>query len=957
MLGVSSVFIVIQNIYYVVLALSFWFSGACSVIFIENKVIEINLGDNMVNDSYFGYSLLLQKGSHPIVIVGSPKQDSKNGGALYSCEISKYHNGNCSKYYMETSNIGDFNGNFLGSALDGDANTGESFIACAPKKVFIVGTFENKNYYLKGFCFLHKNSSRLDADIEFYPLDQDRVVAVGNAQGQYYYDNAFGQAGLDIEYIPGTGRVLMGAPGIKNWNGAMVSQSLSSFGDFKIIPHRLFPSAKANFDYLGYAVTIAKMGNTRYEVAGAPRAENLLGVVKMFNGFQLFQQFNGDETGGYFGSSLLCSDVTNDGIDDLFVGVPMGAGSTFDEGYVYFYKNALLTKVKLFGSRKPGARFGTSISALGDIDLDNYNDIAISAPFEDDGTGAVYIYMGEKQGIKTTYSQRLSPLNFYGNYHSVKGFGLGLSKGNDIDGNGHNDIAVGAYISGQVFVLNSKSVITFAMSLRPNVSSITDKSMSVRYCISYQQRSKTNNLKSVIFQLALQLDYRAVGVRDYKENITVFLENEMCKSLDVFIQPNVVDILPFRITLSSDVLGDIMATGENHIEKEIPYSHGCGVDDICQTKLAMDLIAKTPNIVLGLNREIVVEVTAKNTGEPGYQCNLVMSIPENLKLTRRDCKSENYTFSCPFSRNLAIEDTQAKLVFDVSSVKPTVDEIEVDFDLKCLGENLTPTKQTLSIGVIVQNSPYIEGKPDPENIYYDDESVEDAHEFSHIFTVGNSGPSPVKLRVYLLLPMAQFEGKDVFEFIEAQVDRHGSRVQCYPSNETRIYEKKYDVQSVLTEPLNNTIVVDCFEEGSKCLEILCQGEYLEKSSEVAKYTVKIKTKTSLLAAHFMNELQKKSLVAYVASAFLFNSTSRIEGHSATLIFSSHRKSVPIWVWIIAAVLGVSLLAALIFLLNKCHFFERSYRDKLNGERLMDHQTAEMESTEHDTEDLQNDEMN
>lgn len=67
-----------------------------------------------------------------------------------------------------------------------------------------------------------------------------------------------------------------------------------------------------------------------------------------------------------------------------------------------------------------------------------HTDVAISAPNEDDGVGAVYIYLGSKNGIQKTYSQRLSPLSFNGPLSTTRGFGLGLSRGNDIDGNGHN---------------------------------------------------------------------------------------------------------------------------------------------------------------------------------------------------------------------------------------------------------------------------------------------------------------------------------------------------------------------------------------------------------------------------------------------------------------------------------------------------------------------------------------
>lgn len=64
--------------------------------------------------------------------------------------------------------------------------------------------------------------------------------------------------------------------------------------------------------------------------------------------------------------------------------------------------------------------------------------MAISAPYEDDGVGAVYIYMGRDNGVQQTFSQRLSPLSFPNVLTGVRGFGMGLSRGNDLDNNGHN---------------------------------------------------------------------------------------------------------------------------------------------------------------------------------------------------------------------------------------------------------------------------------------------------------------------------------------------------------------------------------------------------------------------------------------------------------------------------------------------------------------------------------------
>lgn len=52
-----------------------------------------------------------------------------------------------------------------------------------------------------------------------------------------------------------------------------------------------------------------------------------------------------------------------------------------------------------------GARFGTAIAAVTDLNLDGYNDVAIGAPFENDHRGAVYIYHGDQKSLKKKFVQ------------------------------------------------------------------------------------------------------------------------------------------------------------------------------------------------------------------------------------------------------------------------------------------------------------------------------------------------------------------------------------------------------------------------------------------------------------------------------------------------------------------------------------------------------------------------
>lgn len=53
------------------------------------------------------------------------------------------------------------------------------------------------------------------------------------------------------------------------------------------------------------------------------------------------------------------------------------------------------------------SRFGFAMTALGDINKDGYTDVAIGAPYESGG-GAIYIYLGGRNGLNPKPSQVLN---------------------------------------------------------------------------------------------------------------------------------------------------------------------------------------------------------------------------------------------------------------------------------------------------------------------------------------------------------------------------------------------------------------------------------------------------------------------------------------------------------------------------------------------------------------------
>ncbi|XP_072386447.1 integrin alpha-PS3-like isoform X2 [Diabrotica undecimpunctata] len=819
--------------------------------------IKVNY-DDRVEGSYFGYSLLLQKGSLPLVIVGAPKFSKRTGGRIFACDILR--NDGCVKYHIKAGgNKYTFNGNLFGSSLDGDDEFGKSFIACAPRKAVPVGAGQFLNYILKGSCILHRNSSVTRGGFSELKLltNEDPENSISNTK---YLDSDYGQAGFDLFYNGETSSVLLGAPGKINWNGAIINQSLDSNSDYRIISQKHSPYT---YDYLGYKVGRGRNTNSIFLFAGAPRAGKLFGKVKLFNDKnENYRTFHGNERGAYFGSVVLAYDVNNDGADDFFIGAPTAAGSSFEEGCVYFYNNANGTPIKLVGIGRGRARFGTNIVALGDIDLDSFNDIAIAAPLEDDGRGAVYVFMGSSDGIQSGFGQRLVPSTFANPALNVKGFGIGISRGNDIDGNGHNDLAIGAYKSGHVFVIRTKPVIDFETTIELYLIPIgSQKYIILRYCINFKPRSKTSNIQSLEFMFNIIQDYRVQVNRSFPINKTVFPRDIVCEDVDFVVMSHYTDIQFLTFKLYTQTTDKVFAEGPNTIEKSIPYSKVCERDQICQTKIVFNVFLEPDDevereIVLGLNKSVSVNVVADNIGEAGYGCNIHIKIPKELKLSdKRQCSFKNLLHViCPFDPIPSNSTVNKKIHFDVTKIDPTALDIRLFFKLKCLGENIN-YKDTMEFNINLQNNPYIQGKSHPEVYKYNARNAQEDDDvmLHHIFTLGNFGPSPVKTDVYLLVPQLVINETDLIQLVEAKGTLEGTQTSCYPRNLPDGDDDNIIDNVILEHNLydNSTAAMNCSDR-NKCLTLFCEGDYLYSPTATAKYSLRVKINTTLLVNHLFH---------------------------------------------------------------------------------------------------------
>ena len=164
--------------------------------------------------------------------------------------------------------------------------------------------------------------------------------------------------------------------------------------------------------------------------------------------------------GELFGcSATSIGDLDNDGIDDIAVGEYRDSDGGTDRGAVWIlfmnsdgtvdsHQKISDTQGGFTGTLELKDYFGLSVAALGDLDGDGNEDIAVSAHGDDDGgtnRGAIWILFLDTDGTVISH-QKISDTqgSFTGTLDDSDYLGASINKIGDLDGDGKIDIAVGA---------------------------------------------------------------------------------------------------------------------------------------------------------------------------------------------------------------------------------------------------------------------------------------------------------------------------------------------------------------------------------------------------------------------------------------------------------------------------------------------------------------------------------
>ncbi|KAG7315921.1 hypothetical protein KOW79_020787 [Hemibagrus wyckioides] len=704
--------------------------GLISAFNLDTENVLKKTGDQ---NSLFGFSLALHRQLIPtdkrMLLVGAPRarklsnQKSPITGGLYNCDISSTSSA-CQRIDFDNNENPaeeSKDNQWMGVTVQSQGPGGK-IVTCAhryQKKQFTNLPEELRD--ITGRCYVLNQQLKIDESTG--DEGGDWSFCEGRDRGHERFGSC--QQGFSATFTKDYHYLVFGAPGGFNWKGIVRleqrNNTLLELGVYDDGPYEVKYTTPEGLDevavpansYLGFSLDSGKMLTKKGQltvVAGAPRANHSGAVVllkKDTDAATMVTEYiiEGEGLASSFGYELAVVDLNGDGWQDLVVGAPQFFVKDGDiGGAVYVYINQNGDWDKAIRTRIDGAKnsmFGLSIENLGDLNLDGFNDLAVGAPYDEEGAGCVYIYQGSSNGLKKEPAQVLK-----GKDLNIKMFGYSLAGNMDLDNNQYPDLAIGS-LSDTVAVYRARPVVNIEKTVTTNPKDIDlskkncgdsiclevnvcfkftsntkdySPSLRIKYSIQVESKRKKQGLPSraVFFPpSATDTDYESTGIMDLRKQ-----NEQKCIMKKLKLQDNLKDKLravPIEVNVEIvkqsgsgrkkrqaglAELSPILASSQPSLTEVSFVKDGCGSDQRCQSNLQLQykFCSREPNqdifkplpvhngmpvISLNHQKEIALEVTVTNkNGDDAYESFLNVSYPNALSYSGVRTKSADKQIIC-----------------------------------------------------------------------------------------------------------------------------------------------------------------------------------------------------------------------------------------------------------------------------------------------------------------------
>ncbi|XP_034476583.1 integrin alpha-PS3 isoform X2 [Drosophila innubila] len=787
-----------------------------------------------VRASYFGYSISLRPNG---VIVGAPQAQStleaqsnvNETGAIYKCSLL---NGTCSPYvfdrhgnrnnerseYTWDSERRDYQ--WLGGSMDGGTKDTDKLLVCAPR--FIAPS--SKDYHMHGICYwvadtLGEQPQNI-TKISPLRLKSDQVKEE-NDHRYYYYILA--EQGLSAHVSDDNEQFLIGAPGIHTWRGSVIRYRKESRVDDPSASRRDTSSQlrekkkRAGGDYIDYSPEVTykvdipnpasfnqsddsyfgySVGSGYFDsqdlkrllyVGTAPQANEQSGEGYIYdykgNTIEKIHVFRGEQFGEYFGYAVLAEDLNGDGLTDVIISAPQHSfEESHDNGAIYVFLNKGWFNFESKVIRCPlpvtaKARFGTTLSRLGDINHDGYNDIAVGAPFA--GNGSVFIYLGGEQGLRDQYSQRLDSPQKQASKYGTHMFGHGLSRGSDIDANGFNDFAIGAPNAEALFLYRAYPVVRLQASVRSQNREIKPEQNRVQItaCYGLTTTSKAASAQQQEMAMRIVIDAKLKRAKFSQSQSHELSFNatagttQQCRVFDCEVRYSEKDIFqPIELEMHFDLTKKVPDSEEfcetcvavdpedaKVYTEKIIFSTGCATD-ICIADLKLTAKDLSSSFVLGSAKVLRVTYEVSNQGESAYlpQLNVTSSHRLNFAQTPGNCKVSEAVMICDLNNGRPLgkgDKDSITISFDVSSL--TGRALNISAEVFSTGSEKNPSDNKLESLIALKEYTEIDASGGQTSAQIDLEHYKNSADITNNYEIKSNGPSTIDgLEIVFHIPVA-----------------------------------------------------------------------------------------------------------------------------------------------------------------------------------------------------------
>ncbi|EDW01487.1 integrin alpha-PS3 [Drosophila grimshawi] len=787
-----------------------------------------------VRASYFGYTISLRPHG---IIVGAPRAQStleaqrkiNETGAIYKCLLP---NGNCSPYIFEgrgnihierseytwDSERRDFQ--WMGGSMDGGTRDTDKLLVCAPRFI----TPSAKDYHMHGICYWVSDTiadqPQNITKISPLRLKADQVKELNNFR---YYNYILGEQGLSAHVSDDNEQFLIGAPGIFAWRGSVIrysreilveDPSASRRDTSSHLRRRKSPDGADSIDYepeytyktdiprpdlwgqpddsyFGYAVSSGHFDSTNLKqllyVATAPQANEQSGEGYIFDvrgeSIEKFHVFRGEQFGEYFGYAVLADDLNGDNLTDVIISAPQHSfEDSHDNGAIYVFLNKGRFNFELKVLRCPlpitaNARFGTTMTRLGDINHDGYNDIAVGAPFA--GNGTVFIYLGGEKGLRDQPSQRLDSPQQQPSKYGQHMFGHGLSRGSDIDANGFNDFAVGAPNAEALFLYRAYPVVKLRAIVSSQNREIKPEQNRVQITACYGLTTTATASSAQQQEMAMRI---VIDAQLRRAKFTQTQSHEMsfnatagttqqCRVFDCEVRYSEKDIFqPIELEMHYELTKKVPDSEEfcetcvavdpddaKVYTEKIIFSTGCKTD-ICVADLQLSAKDVSSSYILGSDKTLRINYEVTNRGETAYlpQLNVTSSSRLNFAQIPGNCKVSHAVMVCDLNRGRPLgygDKDSITISFDMSGL--TGSSLTISAEVFSTGSEKNHTDNKLNSLIALKEHTEIDASGGQTNAQIDLEHYKDSALVVNNYEIKSNGPSTVgELEIVFHIPVA-----------------------------------------------------------------------------------------------------------------------------------------------------------------------------------------------------------